>query len=320
MKGQPGMNEKKNIPRKVGVTEDKHFMAMENLQEIQRLPSINPVNLDYFGTEQCKSGDSFGPYVRVSNVIQIVRSGAGELHKNGNVWHIRAGEAFVIYPGEDVVYRADRQSPWCYMWVGFHGLRCEELVHAAGFSPEAPVITCREISRLIQTMEGLLSCRKLTYTNDLMRIGYLYQLFAIFAGQNEVKEEPEKKQEDADSLYVETAVNLLINADDPLIKVGDVARTIGISRGYLTSIFKKKMKISPQAFQIKYRMERAGDLLRSTDSPVSVIAEKLGYMDVLSFSKSFRRHFGMSPTAFRKDKLTVVNTQIKGSFTSDHPL
>ena len=67
-------------------------------------------------------------------------------------------------------------------------------------------------------------------------------------------------------------------------------------------------------------MERAGDLLRSTDSPVSVIAEKLGYMDVLSFSKSFRRHFGMSPTAFRKDKLTVVNTQIKGSFTSDHPL
>lgn len=314
------MNEKKNTPRRIGVTEDKQFMAMENLQEIQRLPSISPVNLDYFGTEQCRSGDAFGPYVRVSYVIHIVRSGSGELHKNGNTWRIRAGEAFVIYPGEEVVYRADKQTPWCYMWVGFHGLRSEEFVHSAGFSPEAPVIACPQIDRLVQTMEGLLSCRKLTYTNDLMRIGYLYQLFAIFASQNEVRHEPEKLQEDADSMYVQAAVNLLISTDDPLIKVGDVARAIGISRGYLSSIFKKQMKISPQEFQIKFRMERAGDLLRSTDSPVSVIAEKLGYTDVLSFSKSFRRHFGMSPTAFRKDKLTVVENQTKGSFTSDHPL
>ena len=66
-------NSNSNNSRKVGVTEDGQFMAMENLQEIQRLPSINPVNLDYFGAEQCRSGDSFGPYVRVSYVIHIVR-------------------------------------------------------------------------------------------------------------------------------------------------------------------------------------------------------------------------------------------------------
>ena len=314
------MNEKHRTSRRVGVTEDEQFMAMENLQEIQRLPSINPVNLDYFGIEECKSGYSFGPYVRVSYVIHFIRSGCGVLEKDGKEWHIREGESFAIFPGEEVVYRADTENPWCYMWVGFHGFRADELVRSAGFLPEEPVISCREIEALTRTMEGLLSCRELTYTNDLMRTGYLYQLFALLADQNDAKDGPTKVEEDADTIYVRTAVNLLINADDPQIKVTDVARAIGISRGYLTSIFKKKMKISPQEFQMKYRMERAGDLLRSTDSPVSAIAEELGYTDVLSFSKSFRRYFGVSPTAFRADKLMVVTNRIKGSFTSDHPL
>ena len=37
--------------RRVGLTETERFWAMENLQEIQRLPSIAPINLNYFGSE-----------------------------------------------------------------------------------------------------------------------------------------------------------------------------------------------------------------------------------------------------------------------------
>ena len=154
------MTDRRRGPRRVGLTEDEQFMAMENLQEIQRLPSINPVNLDYFGLEECKSGYAFDPYVRVSYVIHFIRSGSGELEKSGKVWRVREGEAFVTYPGEEVVYRADAENPWCYMWVGFHGLRSDELVRSAGFIRDEPVIVCRDMARLTGTMEGLLSCRK----------------------------------------------------------------------------------------------------------------------------------------------------------------
>ncbi len=306
--------------KNVGLTESGSFRAMENLQEIQRLPSISPINLNYFGAEQCESGYSFGPFVRMSYVIHIVRKGKGKLWKNGNEFEIEAGQAFLIYPGEETTYQADFLEPWAYMWVGFHGLMAEEVVRRAGFSMTSPVIRCGNMDQVQQVMDQLLSCCELTYVNDLMRTGYLYQLLALLVENSQTEMSAEGREEDLEKLYVERAVNLLINSDDPQIKVNEVARMIGISRGYLTRIFKKTMNVSPQDFQTRFRMEKAGDLLRSSESPVSVVAEKLGYTDVLSFSKSFRRHYGMSPTAFREQKVIVIEEGVKGGYTSKHPL
>ena len=75
---------KRNEEKNIGLTRSKSFQAMENLQEIQRLPSISPVSLDYFGAEKCDSGYTFGPFVRTSYVIHIIREGKGVLLKNGN--------------------------------------------------------------------------------------------------------------------------------------------------------------------------------------------------------------------------------------------
>ena len=79
--------------RNVGLTEGDHFRAMENLQEVQHLPSISPVNLNYFGAEQCKKGYTFGPYVRMSYVIHIIKEGKGELEKNGKIKDMDLEEA-----------------------------------------------------------------------------------------------------------------------------------------------------------------------------------------------------------------------------------
>ena len=80
------------------------------------------------------------------------------------------------------------------------------------------------------------------------------------------------------------------------------------------------MGVSPQEFQMNFRMERAGNLLRSTDNPVGMIAAELGYSDALAFSKSFRRHFGISPTQYREQEVVLVTKGEKGSYTSEHPL
>ena len=183
-----------------------------------------------------------------------------------------------------------------------------------------PVITCRNLEQVLQVMDNLLACCDLTYVNDLMRTGYLYQLLALLTDNIQVSPHGEERPEDVEKLYVQRAVNLLINSNDPQVKVNEVAKAVGISRGYLTRIFKKTMGVSPQEFQTRFRMERAGDLLRSTKSPVTVIAEELGYTDVLSFSKSFHKYFGMSPTAFRNQKVVVISGAMKGSYTSEHPL
>ena len=310
---------KKKGEKNIGLTESNSFRAMENLQEIQRLPGISPVNLDYFGAEKCESGYTFGPFVRASYVIHIIREGKGVLVKNGNTYEVNAGQAFLIYPGEETVYKADIKEPWSYMWVGFHGPLAEEMTGKMGFRPDSPVICCRKTEQVIKVMDGLLACCDLSYVNDLMRTGYLYQLMALLT-DNDSPQIHFQDKEEIEKRYVRTAVNLLVNPGNPQVKVSEVAKTIGISRGYLSRIFKSQMGVSPQEFQTKYRMERAGDLLRSTGNSVTTVAEELGYTDVLSFSKSFRKYFGMSPTAFRKQKVVVIAGETKGSYTSDHPL
>ena len=48
------------------------------------------------------------------------------------------------------------------------------------------------------------------------------------------------------------------------------------------------------------RMEMAQDMLSTTDEPVSLVAERLGYTDANYFTKVFKKCTGVTPTAWRK--------------------
>ncbi|MBO7710160.1 MAG: helix-turn-helix domain-containing protein [Lachnospiraceae bacterium] len=304
-----------NIYRKeVGWTENDRYWSMENLQEAQSIPSINPINLNYFGKEQCEPGYLFGPFVRTNYILHMVRSGRGTLTKQGQTFRIGPGQTFLIYPGEETIYQADQTDPWYYMWIGFHGFRSEEMMRRAGFSPDSPVLTCRNMDRICETMEELLQYSELNYANELFRMGAMYHLLALIA-ENGAQVMPQIPSDGTpDQLYVKKAVNLLINSKESTVKVSDVADAVGISRSYLTSLFKREMKVSPQEFLMNFRMERAGDLLRHTSWSVGEIAEEIGYADTMSFSKAFKNHFHITPSQFRVLKPELVSLTVKGQF------
>ena len=48
-------------------------------------------------------------------------------------------------------------------------------------------------------------------------------------------------------------------------------------------------------------MEKARDLLQKTNFPVTIIGNSVGYSDVFTFSKTYKKVFGISPTAERKN-------------------
>lgn len=62
----------------------------------------------------------------------------------------------------------------------------------------------------------------------------------------------------------------------------------------------KQHGASYQALLDEVRKERAQWYLRHTDYPMESIAERLGYLDTTNFSRTFRRWFGISPSAFRQ--------------------
>jgi AraC-like DNA-binding protein len=81
--------------------------------------------------------------------------------------------------------------------------------------------------------------------------------------------------------------------------VDDLARAAGLSRAHFSREFKNVFGESPHAYLLTRRLERAAALLRATDRPVVAICFAVGLRSVGSFTTSFTRAYGITPTAYR---------------------
>jgi AraC-like DNA-binding protein len=83
------------------------------------------------------------------------------------------------------------------------------------------------------------------------------------------------------------------------IDVDDMARAAGLSRAHFSREFRRAFGESPHAYLLTRRLERAAALLRNTDRSVADVCFSVGLQSVGSFTASFTRTYGMSPTAYR---------------------
>jgi AraC-like DNA-binding protein len=106
-------------------------------------------------------------------------------------------------------------------------------------------------------------------------------------------------------VYAPTARHLLRARDladarymDPL-GVDDMAAAAGLSRAHFSREFRRSFGVSPHAYLLTRRLERAATLLRTTDRSVAEICFGVGLQSLGSFTSSFTRTYGVSPTAYR---------------------
>jgi AraC-like DNA-binding protein len=83
------------------------------------------------------------------------------------------------------------------------------------------------------------------------------------------------------------------------LDVDDLAGAAGLSRAHFSREFRRAFGESPHAYLLTRRLERAAALLRITDRSVADICFSVGLQSVGSFTSSFTRTYGMSPTAYR---------------------
>jgi AraC-like DNA-binding protein len=79
-----------------------------------------------------------------------------------------------------------------------------------------------------------------------------------------------------------------------------LARIAGMSRSVFAIRFKARLGEAPLEYVARWRMFRAGALLRQSDRSLSEIAEDVGYESEASFCKAFRRTMGLAPGRYRR--------------------
>jgi AraC-like DNA-binding protein len=83
------------------------------------------------------------------------------------------------------------------------------------------------------------------------------------------------------------------------VSVEDMARAAGLSRAHFSREFRRVFGETPHAYLLTRRLERAAALLRGTDRSVAEVCFSVGLSSVGSFTTSFTRTYGCSPTAYR---------------------
>ena len=115
-------------------------------QDFSMFPSMNFVDLGLyqFGREDCEPAHSYGPAIRNHYLFHYILSGKGTFmwqdgKRRENRAVLKAGQGFLISPGQITTYVADDRIPWEYCWLEFDGLRAKETLEITGLSVNHPV-------------------------------------------------------------------------------------------------------------------------------------------------------------------------------------
>jgi AraC family transcriptional regulator of arabinose operon len=255
------------------------------------------------GVENCLPDYYFHAGDRTGYHMHVILQGKGVLSVNGKERPVRFGQMFITKPGEETWYKADSDDPWVYCWMTFDGKFAKDIVEKAGFFSGINIRECHASQQDFYALVlKALEQTELTPSNVYRRTACLLEFISLAIDScSESDKDIRVKHEYPTDTYVEYAADF-IRANYATVKISDVARYIGIHRSYMTGIFKKKMGVSPQEYLMQCRIRLACKLLEETENPIQEIARQVGYDNPLTFSKTFKSYFGVSPRAYRQSK------------------
>ncbi|MFC5702398.1 ABC transporter substrate-binding protein [Cohnella faecalis] len=99
---------------------------------------------------------------------------------------------------------------------------------------------------------------------------------------------------------VELATRYIHEHYDEPLTLDALAKALECSAGHLSRLFKSKIQSSPIHYLGQVRADRTVQLLMRTDATLQEIAERVGFPDAHSLSRSFKKYKGTSPGRYRK--------------------
>lgn len=278
-------------------------------------PAEGGLQLLFTGQSQTEAGHRLGPKVFDHYLIHYVERGQGIYSVGGWDYALQAGDSFVIYPDVLVSYASDESDPWAYRWIAFKGESAGGLLEAAGISPEAPIIhTEPGVARRFERVMRLF--REKPVSVNLRAGGELHLLMADYADAARTPDASDASYaasaQAPGAILVRQAIHYMTTQYAEPMSIELMAESLGYNRAYLSRLFRRHTGVTPIAFLVQLRLDRARRLLRERmELTVEQVASSVGFADALYFSKQFRSAYGQSPTEYRASVKKYERPQVR---------
>lgn len=268
---------------------------MRETADIRGRMTENELSICQFGEEACRPLHAFGPAQRDHCLIHFVVSGCGTFFSGGGSQPVRAGQGFLILPGEETFYQADERDPWHYAWVGYRGRQAEALTREAGLDETHRVFTARDASAAWEALRQMRKDARELRLGQLAAAGSLLRFLALIA----TEQSPDMDSSRSRALCDKARWYLEGRFDRP-VSIQEAADFAGVSRSHLYRLMMAEYGCPPKALLQRIRMEQAARLLTDTALTLEEIAPRVGLQNGAQLGAAFRRAYGMTPGEYRR--------------------
>lgn len=230
---------------------------------------------------------------RLDFYLLYILEGEITLHHQDEIKLAKEGDV-IIFPPLHPYRHECINSTVSYLWVHFTGSEVENVLKRYEIKLYPSInkaIGENKISNRFQKLfEGF--AKKDTFRD--YDLSALLDRLLIEIGRSISVEQIEK-------MFFSKSIRYINEFYSKAIKITDLAKMENVSMTTYNLHFKKQMGMSPTKYILSLRMHSAKELLESSELSVKEIGAMCGYDDFNFFSKTFKKHTGVSPLAYRKN-------------------
>ncbi|WP_317970022.1 helix-turn-helix domain-containing protein [Paenibacillus sp. CCS19] len=233
----------------------------------------------------------WGPGVRDLYALHYIVSGKGVFETRGSRFQLKAGDSFIIYPDTEILYYPEPHDPWAYVWLEFKGDEVPDLLAMTQFTRDQPVVAAspRDLASLYPVTPNA-DARPFERTRAEAQLRLLLSHYLEYY--------PNERTIPAADYAALAKQYIEHHYWKSSLTVSDIVNAVQLERSYLFRLFKDATGMSILNYLTSHRIQRACELLRTSDLSIKSIAYSVGYKDQLYFSRVFKKATSYSPTEY----------------------
>ena len=225
--------------------------------------------------------------------------GGGQFHSRSvKTAKLHEGDIFLLFPGEWHTYYPDAKTGWKKYWIGFRGRIIDDRVRAAFLSPTKPIYHVGYSPDIVQLYKQAYDTafEEAAYSQQLLA-GVVNHLLGLMYMKERNMELMNRNQSHVD-MIARARMRIRESLESP-VTIQQIAEDIGVSYSNFRKLFKEHTGFSPATYQQDLRLQRAKELLSSTDMSIKEIAYRLNFESPDYFSAKFKQKTGRKPSELR---------------------
>lgn len=223
--------------------------------------------------------------------------GEGWCEIAGRRHSVKKNQLLVINAHTPHVYGAAKESPWTIHWFHAVGSHVPFYLERLEVTNEEPIVTLGGDVQLYSLFEEVLEGLQHGFT--LTHLLYAAHSLAHLMGLIMRYKEEAWHAETSARERIDKSVEFMKGHLRESLTVASLAALVNLSRSHYTALFRRITGYAPLNYLNHLRMQRAVELLNSTDWPIKQISEHLGFSDQFYFSRAFRKMHSHSPSEHR---------------------